>query len=81
MVAVVVLVVFNLGIETVQLTLIVLLFPVFALLRRKAPTVGLFVTGAIAAIVTVFGLVWFVQRSPRAEPRSRTWVDHSRAAI
>lgn len=56
------LVVFNLGIEAVQLSLIVLLFPVFALLRRKAPTVDLFVTGAIAATVTVFGLVWFVER-------------------
>jgi hypothetical protein len=56
------LVVFNLGIEAVQLGLIVLLFPALALLRRKAPTAGLFVTGAIAAVVTVFGLVWFVQR-------------------
>lgn len=56
------LLVFNLGIETVQLSLIVLLFPVFALLRRRAPTADLFATGAIAATVTVFGLVWFVQR-------------------
>ncbi|KQW48501.1 aromatic ring-opening dioxygenase LigA [Nocardioides sp. Root1257] len=56
------LVVFNLGIEAVQLSLIVLLFPMFALLRRKAPTADLVVTGAIAATVTVFGLVWFVQR-------------------
>ncbi|WP_426245433.1 HupE/UreJ family protein [Nocardioides sp. LHG3406-4] len=56
------LIVFNLGIEAVQLGLIVLLFPLMALLRRKAPTAGLFVTGAIAAVVTVFGLVWFVQR-------------------
>jgi hypothetical protein len=56
------LVVFNLGIEAVQLGLIVLLFPLLALLRRKAPTAGLFVTGAIAAVVTVFGLIWFVQR-------------------
>jgi hypothetical protein len=56
------LLVFNLGIEAVQLGLIVLLFPVLALLRRKAPTASLFVTGTIAAVVTVFGLVWFVQR-------------------
>jgi HupE/UreJ protein len=56
------LVVFNLGIEAVQLGFIVLLFPLLALLRHKAPTAGLFVTGAIAAVVTVFGLVWFVQR-------------------
>jgi HupE/UreJ protein len=56
------LLVFNLGIEAVQLGLIVLLFPLVALLRHRAPTVGLFVTGAIAAGVTVVGLVWFVQR-------------------
>ncbi len=56
------LVVFNLGIEAVQLSIIVLVFPVLALLRRTAPTASLFVTGAIAATVTVFGLVWFVER-------------------
>jgi hypothetical protein len=57
------LVVFNLGIEAVQLGLIVMLFPLLALLRRrKSPTASLVVTGGIAAVVTVFGLVWFVQR-------------------
>lgn len=57
------LVVFNVGIETVQIGLIVLLFPLLALLRHRAPRVGLLVTGLIAAVVTVFGLVWFVQRA------------------
>jgi hypothetical protein len=57
------LVVFNLGIETVQIGLIALLFPLLALLRRrKSPTASLVVTGSIAAVVTAFGLVWFVQR-------------------
>jgi hypothetical protein len=57
------LVVFNLGIETVQIGLIALLFPLLALLRRrKSPTASLVVTGSIAAVVTAFGLVWFVER-------------------
>jgi hydrogenase/urease accessory protein HupE len=56
------LLVFNVGIETVQLTLIALTFPLLALLRRKAPTVALWTTGVIAAGVSVAGLVWFVQR-------------------
>jgi hypothetical protein len=57
------LLVFNLGIEAVQLGLIVALFPVLALLRRrKSATASLVVTGGIAAVVTPIGLVWFVQR-------------------
>ena len=56
------LLVFNIGIEAVQLTLIVATFPLLALLRHRAPILGLWVTGAIAAGVSVFGLVWFVQR-------------------
>lgn len=57
------LLVFNLGIEAVQIGLIVALFPLLALLRRrKSPTLSIVVTGSIAAVVTVFGLVWFVQR-------------------
>ncbi|GAA1962736.1 HupE/UreJ family protein [Nocardioides panacihumi] len=59
------LLVFNLGIEAVQLGLIVALFPLLALLRRrKSATPSLVVTGGIAAAVTVVGLVWFVQRLP-----------------
>ncbi|MET0929163.1 MAG: HupE/UreJ family protein [Aeromicrobium sp.] len=56
------LLVFNIGIEAVQLGLIVLLFPVLALLRHRAPVLGLWVTGAIAAGVAGMGLVWFVER-------------------
>ena len=56
------LLVFNLGIETVQLGLIALVFPALALLRRRAPVVGLWATGLIAATVTVIGMIWFVQR-------------------
>lgn len=56
------LLVFNLGIEFVQLVIIALLFPALALLRRRSPVVGRWVTGLIAAGVAVMGLIWFVQR-------------------
>jgi hypothetical protein len=56
------LLVFNVGIEAVQLGLIALIFPVLTLLRRRAPRAGLWVGVAIASVVTVMGLVWFVQR-------------------
>lgn len=56
------LLVFNVGIEAVQLAIIALVFPVLALLRRRSPRVGLTATGVIAGVVTVTGLVWFVQR-------------------
>ncbi|MFC4533818.1 HupE/UreJ family protein [Sphaerisporangium dianthi] len=56
------LLVFNVGIEVVQLALIMAVFPLLALLRRRRPVAGLWTTGAIAAGVSVMGLVWFVQR-------------------
>jgi hypothetical protein len=56
------LLVFNIGIEFVQLSIIVLVFPLLALLRHRAPRVGLWVTGAIAAAVSAMGLFWFAQR-------------------
>lgn len=56
------LLVFNVGIEAVQLAIIAVVFPVLALLRRRQPLAGLWVTGAIAAGVSAMGLVWFVQR-------------------
>ena len=56
------LLVFNLGIEAVQLGLIIATFPLLMLRRRRAPRVGLWATGALAGGVTVAGLVWFVQR-------------------
>ncbi|MEV0975197.1 HupE/UreJ family protein [Microtetraspora glauca] len=56
------LLVFNVGIEAVQLAIIIVVFPLLALLRRRRPAAGLWTTGAIAAWVSVMGLVWFVQR-------------------
>ncbi|MYS18924.1 HupE / UreJ protein [Streptomyces sp. DvalAA-14] len=56
------LLVFNIGIEAVQLALIAALFPLLAVLRHRAPTAGLWATGAISAGVFVMGLVWFLQR-------------------
>lgn len=56
------LLVFNLGIETVQLAIIAVVFPVLALLRHRAPRVGLWATGLLTAGVALMGLVWFVQR-------------------
>ncbi|MFC4591270.1 HupE/UreJ family protein [Sphaerisporangium corydalis] len=55
------LLVFNVGIEAVQLTIIIVVFPLLALLRRRRPA-GLWSTGVIAAGVAVMGLVWFAQR-------------------
>ncbi len=56
------LLIFNLGIEAVQIAIIAILFPLLTLLRRRLPRVGLWATGALAVAVTVAGLVWFVQR-------------------
>ncbi|GIF24749.1 hypothetical protein BJ973_008228 [Actinoplanes tereljensis] len=56
------LLVFNVGIEVVQLTIIALVFPLLMLLRRRSPRAGLWVTGAVSAGVSAMGLIWFVQR-------------------
>ena len=56
------LLVFNVGIEVVQLCVIAVVFPVLALVRRRSPRLGRWTTGTIAAVVTVMGLVWFVER-------------------
>jgi hypothetical protein len=56
------LLVFNVGIEAVQLGIIALVFPVLALLRRRAPRVGLWLGVAVTGFVAVTGLVWFVER-------------------
>jgi hydrogenase/urease accessory protein HupE len=56
------LLVFNVGIEAVQLGLIAVVFPVLVLLRRRAPRLGLWVTGLVTGGVAVVGLFWFVQR-------------------
>ncbi|MGI8329543.1 HupE/UreJ family protein [Actinomadura scrupuli] len=56
------LLVFNVGIEVVQLSIVIAVFPLLALLRHRRPAAGLWTTGTIAAAVSVMGLVWFVQR-------------------
>jgi hypothetical protein len=56
------LLVFNVGIEVVQLTIIAIVFPLLMLLRRRSPRVGRWATGALALGVSIAGLVWFVQR-------------------
>ncbi|MEV1332736.1 HupE/UreJ family protein [Micromonospora costi] len=56
------LLVFNVGIEVVQLAIIALVFPLLMLLRHRAPTAGRWATGLISAAVSVMGLIWFVQR-------------------
>lgn len=57
------LLVFNVGIEAVQLALIALVFPALMLLRRRAPTAARRTTAVISAGVFVMGLVWFTQRA------------------
>jgi uncharacterized membrane protein len=56
------LLVFNLGIEVVQIALIVVLFPLLTLLRRRAPSLGMWATAGLAVAVTVAGAFWFVER-------------------
>ncbi|MEU7782260.1 HupE/UreJ family protein [Micromonospora parva] len=56
------LLVFNIGIEVVQLTIIAVVFPLLFVLRRRAPKAGLWATGVVSAGVSLMGLIWFVQR-------------------
>jgi hypothetical protein len=56
------LLVFNVGIEVVQLSIIAIVFPLLIVLRRRAPRAGRWTTGVVAAGVTVMGLIWFFQR-------------------
>ncbi|WP_433369810.1 HupE/UreJ family protein [Actinoplanes sp. CA-142083] len=56
------LLVFNVGIEVVQLAIIAAVFPLLLVLRRRSPRAGLWATGVISAGVSVMGLIWFVQR-------------------
>jgi uncharacterized membrane protein len=57
------LIVFNLGIESVQLGIILVTFPLLALLRHRSSLAAVWTTGTIAAGVCAMGLVWFVQRA------------------
>jgi hypothetical protein len=56
------LLVFNVGIEVVQLAIVAAVFPLLFVLRRRAPKAGLWATGAVSAGVSIMGLIWFVQR-------------------
>ncbi len=56
------LLVFNVGIEVVQLTIIAIVFPMLIMLRRRRPKIGLWATGAVSGVVSIMGLIWFVQR-------------------
>jgi len=56
------LLVFNLGIEAVQLGIIVVVFPLLMLLRARAPKTGMWLAALVAAGVTIAGLYWFVER-------------------
>jgi hypothetical protein len=57
------LLVFNGGIEVVQLAIIAAVFPLLALLRHRLPVMHRRTTAAIATGVAATGLVWFVQRA------------------
>jgi hypothetical protein len=56
------LLVFNVGIEAVQLAIIAIVFPLLMLLRRHRPRLALWLGVALAAAVALIALVWFVQR-------------------
>lgn len=56
------LLVFNLGIEVVQVAIIVAIFPLLAFLRKRIPAAGLAVGIIVSAVVAIVGLYWFVER-------------------
>ena len=56
------LLVFNVGIEVVQLTIIAIVFPILVLLRRRCSPVGFWVGVVVASGVAIVGLIWFVER-------------------
>ena len=60
------LLVFNVGIEVVQLSLIAITFPILVLLRRRLSPVGFWVGVAVSAAVAVIGLYWVVERLANA---------------
>ncbi|MEV4418684.1 HupE/UreJ family protein [Patulibacter sp. NPDC049589] len=57
------LLVFNLGIESVQLAIILLTFPLLAVLRHRSAPAGTWTTGAVATSVCAVGMFWFAQRA------------------
>jgi len=57
------LIVFNLGIESVQLGIILVTFPVLAAIRHRSPLAAVGTTGTVAAAVSAVGMLWFVERA------------------
>ncbi|WP_159806836.1 HupE/UreJ family protein [Cellulomonas citrea] len=56
------LLVFNVGLEVVQLGIIAVVFPLLSLLRHRSARAGLWATGTLSAVVAAMGLLWFVER-------------------
>ncbi len=56
------LLVFNVGIEAVQLGIIAVVFPLLTLLRRRMPRAGFWAAAAVAAVVAIIGTYWFLER-------------------
>jgi len=56
------LLVFNLGIEAVQLAIILIVFPPLLLLRRRMPRTATVLGVVVTTIVLLFGLLWFAMR-------------------
>lgn len=56
------LLVFNLGIEAVQLSIILVVFPPLMLLRRRMPRTATAAGIAVTVVVLSFGLLWFAMR-------------------
>ncbi|GAA1851186.1 HupE/UreJ family protein [Asanoa iriomotensis] len=56
------LLVFNVGIEVVQLALIALVFPLLMVVRKRSRKAGMWASGVVSGGVSIMGLVWFVQR-------------------
>ena len=56
------LLVFNLGIEAVQLSIILVVFPPLLLLRRRMPRIATVLGVVVTAVVLLFGLLWFAMR-------------------
>ncbi|MBA3745187.1 HupE/UreJ family protein [Sporichthya sp.] len=57
------LLVFNLGIEAVQLGVIAAIFPALLLLRRYAPRTAFWASALVSTGVAAIALVWFVERA------------------
>ncbi|MBS1905550.1 MAG: HupE/UreJ family protein [Actinobacteria bacterium] len=56
------LLVFNLGIEAVQLSIILIIFPPLLLLRRRMPRTATVLGIVVTVVVLLFGLLWFAMR-------------------